>query len=386
MDSVPPDIAAQIDAVVASMPDVRELPALCDVPYSTISRDQFQRDLRALYDAEVDPVELGAQERLLKRLRLLPASADLRELSLDLAGGAVAAFYRPDTGAFYVIERNEPFGALDRVFVAHEYTHALQDQHFDLEGTRITDPAEGDAALAQLAVVEGDATRAMIIWAQENLTVEELREMLRSSLSSTDPQLLADMPPILSRQLTFPYEDGFNLVSTLQQQSGWAPVSDAIQHPPPSTEQIMHPDKFDTHEAPIEVSVEDVSARLGQGWSQATVQVMGELNIQVLAAGDEPPTATIPGLPVQWPHPEVWTGWGGDRLAMWEGPDGRWAIAWKTAWDTPTDADEFAGRAAELQSRFDGPTRIDSVDASQVQLLIAGDDATLQALADALGE
>jgi hypothetical protein len=384
--TVPPDIAAQIDAVVAQMPAIRQLEPLRDVPYFMISREQFQTDLADMFDQEYDPALFDAQGRLLKRLGLLPADADLRQLVLDLNGGAVAAFYRPDTGAFYVIQRSQPFGVLDRVYVAHEYTHALQDQHFDLEGTRITDPAEGDATLAQLAVIEGDATDAMIIWARENLTFEELIEMLSSSLNGTDQQTLDNMPLILSRQLTFPYDDGLNFVMGIQGLQGWGPINDALQHPPASTEQILHPEKYASHEAPIAVALNDPSKDLGIGWKQAWVDTFGELNMQIFAAGDDRPAPTVPGLPAgQWPHAEVAAGWGGDRIYMWEGPDDAWGIGWMTAWDTPADADEFVARAAELKSRFGGPTEISMIKPGVARILIASDAGTLQQLAAAEG-
>lgn len=368
------------------MPAVRQLEPLRDVPYYMISREQFQADLAVMIDEEYDPALFDAQGRLLKRMGLLPADADLRQLVLDLNGGAVAAFYRPDTGAFYVIQRSEPFGVLDRVYVAHEYTHALQDQHFDLEGTRITDPAEGDATLAQLAVIEGDATDAMIIWARENLTFQELLEMLSSSLNGTDQQTLDNMPLILSRQLTFPYDDGLNFVMGIQDQQGWGPINEALKHPPASTEQILHPEKYAAHEAPISVGLPDPSADLGVGWKQVWVDTFGELNMQVFAAGDDRPAPTVPGLPAgEWPHAEVAAGWGGDRMYMWEGPDTAWAIGWMTAWDTPTDADEFVARAGALKSRFAGPVDISMIKPGVAQLLIASDADTLQRLAAAAG-
>ena len=54
--------------------------------------------------------------------------------SYDLYTAEVAAYYDPADGTFYIIQRDAPFGPVDKVTTAHEYTHALQDQHFDLEG------------------------------------------------------------------------------------------------------------------------------------------------------------------------------------------------------------------------------------------------------------
>jgi hypothetical protein len=386
---LPADVAAQIDRVVSQVPPIREIEPEADVPYELITREQFQADLQELLAEETDPEQLATEERLLKRLGLLPPEMDLLAALEELYGSQVAAFYRPDTKTFYVIERGDPFGALDRMIVAHEYTHALQDQQFDLEGTRITDLSEGDAALAQLAVVEGDASLVMFQWATQNLSFNELLELTTQSLSPTDQQILEDMPPILRRQLEFPYSDGFIFARTIQEEGGWSPIDAALTQPPPSTEQIMHIDKFRSGEQPIDVELADASGALGAGWAVAYEQTFGELITGVWVAGGEEAPVIIPGLPVPLPHADVAEGWGGDRLQMYEGPDGAWAIAWETAWDTQADADEFATRARGLRSTVDGESSIVVVpqvgEPDRVRLLVANDEQTLSALFGALG-
>ena len=387
--SLPSDIAAQIDLVVSQVPPIRELEPERDVPYELITREQFRADLQDILAEEMDPERLAAEERLLKRLGLLPPEMDLAAALDELYGSQVAAFYRSDTRTFYVIGRDQPFGAFDRMIVAHEYTHALQDQHFDLEGTRITDLSEGDAALAQLAVIEGDATLLMVQWATQNLSLGELFEMLSQSLSPTDQQILENMPPILRRQLEFPYSDGFTFVSEIWEEGGWQAVDAALGEPPPSTEQIMHVDKFRNGEQPISVQLADLSGALGAGWGLGYEQTFGELISHVWVAGGEEGPSTLPGLPPALRHAEVAEGWGGDRLQMYEGADGGWAIVWESAWDSQADADEFATRARELRSRLDGESSVVVVPQlgrpDRVRVLLASDQQVLNSLFGALG-
>jgi hypothetical protein len=384
-ETVPPDIAAQIDAVVATVPQVRQLSPTKPVPYFMISRAQFQSDLQADFDKENSATDVATEGRALQRLGLLPAGSDLRQQILDLNGGAVAAFYRPDTGSFYIIERTQPFGPLDRVYVAHEYTHALQDQHFDLEGNRIKDPAEADAALAQLAVIEGDATDTMILWARANLSVNEQIQVAASSLQQAQQTDLSGIAPILARQLNFPYAEGLEFATQLQDQMGWDAVNQAIQVPPASTEQILHPEKYLSHEAPVAVALPDASDNLNNGWSRTFQQTVGEASLEVLVAGGEKPTTTLTGAQV-WPHADVAAGWAGDRIYMWEGPDGKWAIGWVLAWDTAADADEFAARIGDIKSQFGGPSAVTTIKPEVTQLLIASDQATLEAVGAAVGQ
>ncbi|CAN5666123.1 hypothetical protein BH23CHL7_BH23CHL7_12850 [soil metagenome] len=359
----PPDIAGQIDLVVEQVPLLRDLDPLRDVPYVLLSRAEFEVQFEELLAEEVDPEELATESRLLVRLGLLPEDADLYDLLLQLYTSQVAAFYRPDTHTFYIIERDQPFAALDRMFVAHEYTHALQDQHFDLEGTRITDPAEGDAALAQLAVVEGDATLVMFNWAFENLTFREQLELFAGLVPTpTDQELLDSMPPILRRQLEFPYNDGFLFVTEVEQRGGWTGVDDAHARPPASTEQVLHPDRYFDGDQPISVALPDALSVLGEGWQSSYRQTMGELNMQVW----------LEDLPAA-------AGWGGDRLEMVEAQDGRWAIVWQSAWDSAADADEFEATAGRRLAGLGAQTSIEphGGDSPAIMILLAGDSATL---------
>ena len=384
LPSIDPELAQQIDRVTAQIPPIRQLEPTEDVPYQFISRDQFRDELVELNNEDVPPEVRAAAERMLKRLGLLPDDADLEALLLELYGAQVAAFYRPDNGRFYIIERNQPFGTIDRLITAHEYTHALQDQHFDLEGTRITDPAESDAALAQLAVIEGDATLTSQQWAIEHLTQREVLELLTESLAGLDEQALEGMPLVLRRELEFPYAEGFAFVSDIYALGGFEAVDQALATPPASTEQILHSDKYYDQEAPVDVALGDVSASLGAGWSLAYQQTMGELYTQLFVGGGEEPAFNLPGISVDWPHAEIAEGWGGDRLHMYEHSDGRWAIAWQTAWDTAADAEEFEDRANDLASTLDGVSLVSASDPMTVTILIAADQLTLDALAEAL--
>lgn len=379
-------VRAEIDQIVAQIPELRQLEPRRDVPYEFVSRAQFQADLQDLIDEETEPEQLAREERLLKRLGLLPPDLDLREAILELYGSQVAAFYRPDTGAFYIIGQRQTLAPFDRMVVAHEYTHALQDHHYDLEGTRITDPSEGDAALAQLAAIEGDATLLMLLWAQENLTPQELNS-IGEALNPADLELLESMPPILRRQLEFPYLEGFLFSLELFTAGfGWEPINETLASPPLSTEQVLHPAKYRAGEEPVLVELPDLAGALGGGWQSAYTQTMGELNIQVWVGGGEEPIETFPGMPPQQPHAAAAEGWGGDRLAMYESDAGGWAIAWEIAWDSADDAEEFLVRVEELQSTLDGVSEILTAADDRVRLLIAHDQPTLDTLVSAFGE
>lgn len=382
--TVDPDLGAQIDQVTAQIPPIRQLDPTRDVPYQFITRDDFRQNLLDTVFEDTPQEWIEAEERLLKRLGLVPQGQSLLDLILELYGAAVAAYYQPDNGSFYIIEREAPFGATDKLTVAHEYAHALQDQQFGLETSRIKDLTAGDAILAQLAVIEGDATLVSQQWLTNHLTDAERIELLQDALGDLDEDVLEGMPLILRRQLEFPYGEGLRFVDDIWRLGGFEAVNGALEDPPESTEQILHSDKYFDDEAPVEVTLDDVSSTLGDGWTRTYQQTIGELGIQVFVGGGERPPVNIPGLPVEWPQQEAAAGWGGDRLDMYENGD-QWAIVWRQAWDTPEDAGEFGVRAQELQTTLAGlSVIIGGNGGTETSIVSASDQATLDAIMGAV--
>ena len=297
-----------------------------DVPYEFITRQQFTDELIELQFSEIPEETRNAEANLYKRLGLLPDDADLDQLLVELYGAQVAAYYRPDTKRFYIITDNEdPFSASDKIIVAHEYTHALQDQHFDLEATRVKDLTQGDAALGQLGAVEGDATMTMQLWTQQSLSPEEAFEVLLESLQGLTDPTLTSMPWILRRQLEFPYAEGFSFVQGLYDQGGFdavnATLKDAI---PASTEQVLHPEKYLANEAPVAINLPDQSSEMNAGRRLVDDSAISRRWASCSCRSSRPATSHRPrrfqACPMEWPHANAVDGWGGDRLNMYEGP------------------------------------------------------------------
>ena len=142
--------------------------------------------------------------------------------------------------------------------------------------------------------------------------------------------------------------------ATCRRSGGWDAVNEALQSPPPSTEQILHPEKYTAHEAPIEVELADPTADLGRRRLEADVHGYvrraqhADVGRRRRAAGRRPfracrsasgrtPTTSPAGAAI--------------GVAMWERDEsGSWAIAWQTAWDTSADADEFDARATRASA------------------------------------
>ena len=122
-------------------------------------------------------------------------------------------------------------------------------------------------------------------------------------------------------------------VAQVYKQGGWESVSAAYKNLPKSSEQILHAEKYAADEAPQKVSVRDLSASLGRGWRMADNDVQGEWGCYILL--DE----FLQAIDVS---KRAAAGWGGDRYALFVGPQKTDAVvALKTVWDTEADAREF---------------------------------------------
>ena len=141
---------------------------------------------------------------------------------------------------------------------------------------------------------------------------------------------------------------------------------------PDSTEQILHPDKYAANEAPIPMGMpEDLARQLGTGWSVPLEDTFGELEIEDWLRDAGVPSATAAAAAA---------GWGGDRLAVAEGPSGAWGVVIETTWDTAADASEFSDAANVAIGDLANPARISASSGKEVTVLVASDQNALLAL------
>ena len=313
-------------------------------------------------------------ESLYKALLLLPADASLADDWTDLMASQVVGMYDDKTKTMYVVSSTGSIGPAEEITYAHEYTHALQDQAFDLEHVMGTETDQGDRSIARRMLVEGDATLLMSLWARANLTPAELAAAAGAS-DPTSQAILDRMPAILKEPLLAQYTTGLTLALRTFATGGYGAVDGLFANPPDSTEQVLHADKLTPREPPVAVSLPaDLASQLGTGWSVPLQDTLGELQLMVLledAGGLDAAAATVAAA-----------GWGGDRIALVAGPAGATGIVLRTAWDTARDADEFRTALGSLVTRLEAAGRAASVggQGSDIILSVGDSPATLAAL------
>jgi len=372
------DAAAVYDAIERQVVAIRGLQPSKPVERQVIDEAQLRTILTQMYDEQTPPALVTAQERLYKALGLMPQDASLRDLSLDLLGGGVAGFYRYDQGKLYVVSRSGGVGGVEKETFAHEYDHALQDQTWPVFRDQQGVLDRGDWSLARTAVTEGDAMQLLSQWMVGNTTPQDLMDVIKATTDPALSTMLARIPPIMKETLLFPYTAGGAFVQVALTEGGWAAVDKLYARMPESTEQILHPEKYAAGEAPVKVDLPtDLAARLGTGWSVPMQDTFGEFQTGIwlresgVAAADANDAAA---------------GWGGDRLAVIDGPNDAWAVAWQTVWDTPADAAAFEAAATTAVTKAGGSAQVlPGVGGTTRWVLVASDADTMSQVANVLG-
>jgi hypothetical protein len=317
-----------IERIVARVERERGLDFRHDPEPQQVTPAEARAEAMGSLDADYPPARRRADEQVLVMLGLLPPGTDLGEAAASTYEEAVAGYYDPRTGRMRIVEGAQTVNrVLYEMTVAHELTHALEDQRFDFDLDVMA--AGDDPALAYTALVEGTASVLMYRYVNHRFGAEEaLGGIAASAFAPT-----GDLPPFLMAQLLFPYTAGEAFVDRLIEVGGgeWTVVDAALRaRPPVSTEQVMHPQAYLEVEQPDRVSVRRPAAALGDGWKQVRAGTMGEwMTGRLLARAGGTGSA------------DAAAGWGGDRYALLgRGKDRALIARWR--WDTARDADEFA--------------------------------------------
>ncbi len=300
--------------------------------------------------------ELAGNELMAKMLGLIPADLDLMKKTFEVLEEQVGGFYVPGEDTFYIMEQF--VGPLAKVILAHELTHALDDQLYDIDDDMRTRVTESDAGSAYAAVVEGSGTNAMNQYSARHLDMfrdadpEALKEVQNMGMES-----MHDAPAFIWLPLISAYLRGSAFLvhsdNVLQGQMRRAIPADldrAFTDPPRSMEQILHPAKYwiaEERDEPRSIRFE--TSALPRGWEVAHEDTLGELYLAILTtpeaatSGLDDPMAV---LSMAYTN-AIAEGWGGDRLVVLVKENARF-LELVTLWDSERDAAEFYGSLATL--------------------------------------
>src|SRR5216684_987919 len=272
------DFIAAADEVLGQMSQITGLKLVMPLKKSLRSREEIRAYVIQQMDEEKNPAERYAGERSAEAFGLLPKGFDLDAFMVNVLTEQVEGLYDPKTREFYIADWS-PL-ADQRMVMAHELTHALEDQHFHIESwVKAARPNE-DAELARDAVLEGGAMAAMVDYLMlgTGRSLKDLPEFdpgaLIGDLGSTPT--LEKAPPFLKDVLIFPYLSGLTFSAAVMRNTGWAAVPGLFEKPPVSTQQILHPALYRAGKIPATVALPGLEKLLGDSWSKLDENTMGE--------------------------------------------------------------------------------------------------------------
>ena len=364
--SAAPSLPAIIAQVAQQAEQVRELAFRSPVTPEPVTATRMSELVRENVADPQGVALLKREQQPLITIGALPAGTDLPKAVSDLVGSDVIGFYDTKTHRLVFIGSTSPT-PYQRMVLAHELTHALDDQYFrltqldDMNGRCIDDQQE-----AFLALAEGDAVENSLKWDDRFLSASGKQRLEQEQ--SAFPPLPSSIPPFVVSSFQFPYPNGLTFVQTLLAGGGEAAINAAFRNPPQSTEQIIHPDKF-TFDPPTPVNVPDIGPKLGPGWTEVDNEEVGEAFLDLLLQLRLPQSQAYP----------AGAGWDGGRFLSWSnGPHN--AVLMETVWDTANDATEFAKAMTDFtKGRF---ASVEPV-GTKVAVLFATDKSTLTSLHNA---
>ena len=315
---------------------------------------------RLMEDLEDEREEIFKAQELLTILDLIPQDTDLYQLYLDLFAEQVLGFYDTESEELFVVQDVSEITPIQEVTLAHEYLHALQQQHFDIYSMINAVEDHLDASTALVALIEGDASLVGLTYLLDNLTPQQQAQVFESG---SDSPVFDASPHFIRQDLVFPYTNGLDFTASLLTAGRWVNINNAFKEPPASTEQVLHSRKYLAREEPVAVTIPTLALNLGQGWSEVYTDTLGEFFLKTFLE-----TLTTNDIAAN-----AAAGWGGDKFTLVRGPDGQRALALLTSWDSTEDTLEFF---EALHSGFDdSENTFIGLEGQDVLLIIAPNQA-----------
>jgi hypothetical protein len=353
----------QIATVERQVQTVRGLRYTSHVAVKAITQEQIDRRLTKNFDKTYPSDFYARRSQSWGTIGVIPAGTSIRDALLAFQTGQVVGFYNPANKQLVYIGDTE-LSLTERFILAHELTHAIDDQHFGLGRLdSVAARCDDEAFTAALGAIEGSA--------QFFATQVILRFPSDAPAGGGSAGSLEGVPPFISNLQLWPYDAGMAFIQALDDRGGTAFVDRALTTFPLSTEQIIHPERW-PNDTPQPVDVPDLGPALGTSWRDLDVMTVGEVWLQLMLALRLDADAAARAA----------TGWDGGLYRAWT--DGsRTAVVLRTVWDTPADAQEFVDATGEWigETAFVAPAV-----GARVDVGFASDGPTLDALRRAVGE
>ena len=380
------ELLESADDLLITIEQVRGYGPLGPIKKGIKTKDELEVLLRQKIN-EKQPIEkIEGESRLLVKWGLWLPDVSYLDFMIDLLTEQIAGFYDDDTQELYIMVGLER--SLQEPVIVHEIFHAIQDQHFGIkllqEGPDKEIEENADILMARAALIEGDAMAVMLDYSMGGGSFSEIpffESLMRSTLQATvageGSQLFDKAPGFIKETMLFPYLQGILFLFYVKQKGGWEAVNALYHNPPSSTEQLLHPTRYDAGDWPVIIQFE-----IPPSWNVVQTvfnETIGEFSLYLLFKEH---------LKEKVDDGDFWKwtmGWGGDRTKGFIWPDDLMSIVMLSSWDTVEDATQardgffalvehrFAGAEKEEHSHFLGNTTLYKAEQEWILIDLRGD-------------
>ena len=286
-------LCAQVPSITTELTEISGMKLRHAVPCDFISKEQVNQFLKKRIKETSSPEEVRAEELTLKKFGLIPQDFDLAKNEVDLLTEQAAAFYDYDRKKLFITDSTS--SESQAPVLAHELSHALADQNYNLARFIKQGRKSDDGSTARLAVMEGQAT-----WMMSEYLARQAGTSMKDSatLAATMANLAAgdegsdggkvegefpvfDKEPLyLKLTLVFPYTKGMSFQQAVLARDRQKGFGEVFLHPPVSTQQILHPEKYFEHVQPTDPPLPVV--HLPHGYKGLVGGELGELEHGIL--------------------------------------------------------------------------------------------------------
>jgi hypothetical protein len=312
------ELFRSVDEILNYVAGDSHLKATRPVKRRLLTRDQVKADLTQKMNDDKGTKRLERSELVLKKFGLLDRDFNLKPFLLSLLTEQVAAYYEPKTRTVNLLD----WVGLDeqKPVLAHELTHAVQDDHVRLDKWSSPGPTDiaknatednqhiqtDESSTARESVTEGQAMAVFVDYMLKDTgktlaTSPEFGDRMREMSSDTSSSpILSRAPLLLQQSLLFPYGAGMSFEQALLQKGGIdMAFAGALDRPPASTHEIIHPADYIARTPVPVLTMPNIHTLLDKDWEPYDVGVMGELDVKIIAelfGGDQIATP----LAVEW--------------------------------------------------------------------------------------
>jgi hypothetical protein len=374
-----------VDELIKFSSDETGLPIKSEVKRQITSRAAVESFLKVKFEEDESAKRMQRSEIVLKKFGLLDRDFALKPFLLALLKEQIEAYYDAKTKTVYMldwvdIEEQKPV-------LAHELTHALQDQHSDLEKWNDQSPedvslnsagdtdhlAKDEMDTAREAVIEGQATAVMMDYiikpmGKSLVKNPEVMDVVKQHMAaSQDSPILARAPLLLTESLLFPYREGLSFEQDVWMDQGQtAAFAGAMDHPPTSSWEIMNPREYEKRHVPSVPLLPNIHPLVDSLYKPYDIGQFGQLDLHIL-------TELFGGEQAARDLTPAWNGglyWAGQRLSAMtkveQASTNSIALFYLSAWKNAASAQAFARLyAKELDNKYSG-VRLDLVSQAAV--------------------